>query len=218
MLPAGAPGAHAESEAGARNVPCREAAEAPRAGCSCSCARGAPGLCERKGCARLRWPCPTVLDDPAARADEERPAARDATSTSPSRVTQPFVTVEVMRSSGTNTFHSSASRIARAICASLRLVLPLTSTAMSLATSRTPATRCAAFPAASFLPQLLTVPVSVTTPEVTATPISASFTCVSHLSSSESSSRGAVGKSIGTCSRCENDVPRRPLVRRAHVP
>ena len=64
---------------------------------------------------------------------------------------------------------------------------PGTFTAMSFATSSPPITRRAASWAATRLAQLVTVPVSVTTPPATWTPTSVSSTRESHLSSSSTS-------------------------------
>ena len=65
-------------------------------------------------------------------------------STVPSSVTQPFDTVDWMRSCGTSASHSSARRTACAISVSVRTRSPGSFTLMSFATSSTPVTRCAA--------------------------------------------------------------------------
>ncbi len=64
-------------------------------------------------------------------------------------------------------------RLWRSRCPFARRWPPGSLTRTSSATSRTPATLCAASLAASFLTQLSTVPVSVTTPSSTSTPTSA---------------------------------------------
>ena len=147
----------------------------------------ASSICRRSsgtdGCTRGR----TVMRLLTPRTPDSRRTDRSAArrwnshSTSPLSVTQPLDTVTSIFSMGTSASHSSARVAAAAMSESLRSAALGRRTSMSFATARTPRTRCAARSAPHFLAKLSTQPVSVTTPSLTATPISLGWTRASHL-------------------------------------
>ena len=77
---------------------------------------------------------------------------------------------------GTHTCQDKARATASAISESLRLWMPFGLISISSATALTPGVRLAASSAAAFSANMGTLPLSVTTPSLTATPMSVSLT------------------------------------------